>query len=450
MKNLVATGVFALFALGSLAAGGSGTPGKVFPYPIHQTVLDNGLKIISIPFDSPGIIAYYTVVRTGSRNEVEPGHSGFAHFFEHMMFRGTDKYSPEKYNDVLKSIGADNNAFTTDDYTAYHTLASSAALETIMDLESDRFMNLKYSEEAFKTEAGAILGEYNKNYSSPFMTIFEKLREAAYEKHTYKHTTMGFLRDITDMPNQYQYSIQFFDHWYRPEHCAVIVVGDVDHEKLVSLARKYYGSWKRGSYVLDVPADPGQEKEKFVALPWKAQTLPVLCIGYHGPAFSDTQIDMPAIDLLSQVLFSQTSDLYRKLVIEEQAVEFVQGGEQDSRDPGLFQIFTRIKDPKNISHVRDEIYAAIEKAKTTPVPAEQLDGIKSFLRYSYAVGLDNADAIARSVTHFTQVSGDPESVNRVYALYDRVSPEDIMMVANKYFGSNNRTVVLMTMEGDKQ
>lgn len=445
--RLVATSALVLFAAGVLAAASPGLSGKVFPYPINQTVLDNGLKIISIPFDSPGIISYYTVVRTGSRNEVEPGHSGFAHFFEHMMFRGTEKYSSEKYNDVLKSIGADNNAFTTDDYTAYHTLASSAALETIMDLESDRFMNLKYSEEAFKTEAGAILGEYNKNYSSPFMTIFERLRDAAYERHTYKHTTMGFLKDINDMPNQYQYSLTFFDRWYRPEHCAVIVVGDIDHSRLLTLARKYYGNWKRGSYKLDVPLDPEQTAEKFVALPWKAETLPILSIGYHGPAFSDTKIDMPAIDLLSQVLFSQTSDLYRKLVIEEQAVEFVQGGEQDSRDPGLFQVFTRIKDPKNIDHVRDEIYAAIEKAKTTPVPAKQLDEIKSFMRYSYAMGLDNADVIARSVTHYVQVSGDPEAVNRVYALYDQVTPADIMMVANKYFSPNNRTVVLLTMEG---
>ena len=450
MKKSVTSFVLLLCAVGTLAAASPGASGKVFPYPIRQTVLDNGLKIISIPFDSPGIISYYTVVRTGSRNEVEPGLSGFAHFFEHMMFRGTDKYSSEKYNDVLKSIGADNNAFTTDDYTAYHTLASSAALETIMDLEADRFMHLKYSEEAFKTEAGAILGEYNKNYSSPFMTIFEKLRDAAYDKHTYKHTTMGFLKDITDMPNQYQYSLKFFDRWYRPEHCSVIVVGDVDHDVLVKLAKKYYSGWKRGNFVLEIPVESAQTKEKFVALPWKAETLPILSIGYHGPAFSDRKIDMPAIDLLSQVLFSQTSPLFRKLVIEEQAVEFVQGGEQDSRDPGLFQIFTRIKDPKNINHVRDEIYAAIEKAKTTPVAAQQLDEIKSFMKYSYAMGLDNADAIARSITHYVQVAGDPEAVNRVYALYDKVTPEDIMMVANRYFSPDNRTVVLLTMEGDKQ
>jgi zinc protease len=450
MRRLLATACLAVSMVGILAAASPGTSGPIFPYPIHQTVLDNGLKVISIPFDSPGIIAYYTVVRSGSRNEIEPGLSGFAHFFEHMMFRGTEKYSKDKYNDVLKSIGADDNAFTTDDYTAYHTLASSAALETIMDLQSDRFMNLKYSEEDFKTESGAILGEYNKNYSSPFMTILEKLREAAYDKHTYKHTTMGFLKDIMDMPNQYQYSLTFFDRWYRPEHCALIVVGDVKHDKLIQLAKKYYGPWKRGSFSLDVPLDGPRTAEQVVQLPWKAQTLPILSIGYRGPAFSDTQIDMPAIDLLSQVLFSQTSELFQKLVISDQAVEFVQGGEQDSRDPGLFQIFTRIKDPKNIDKVRDEIYAAIEKAKVTPVSEERLAGIKSFLKYSYALGLDNPDAIARSIAHYVQVAGDPGSVNKVYALYDRVTPEDIMMVAKKYFKPENRTVVLLTMEGGNQ
>jgi zinc protease len=423
---------------------------KIFPYPIHQVTLDNGLKIVSIPFDSPGIIAYYTVVRTGSRNEVEPGKTGFAHFFEHMMFRGTEKYPADKYNEVLKSIGADNNAFTTDDWTGYHTLASSAALGAIMDIESDRFMNLKYKEDEFKTEAGAVLGEYNKNSSNPFQMLFEKMQEAAFQNHTYKHTTMGFLKDIVDMPNQYQYSLQFFDRWYRPENCVVVVVGDFKQEKLIALAKKYYGNWKHGNYTLNVPLDPPQTEEKIVNVPWKAKTLPILAIGYRGPAFSDKEIDMPSIDLLSQVVFSQTSELFRKLVIEEQLVEFVQGGQQDHRDPALFTIFSRIKDSKNIDKVRDAIYDALENAKANLVSADRLASIKSFMKYQFAMGLDNPDNIARSVSNYIQLTGDPEAVNRVYALYDKVTPEDIMMVAKKYFTPNNRTVVLLTQQEEKQ
>src|SRR4051794_9746672 len=168
--------------------GSAKAAAPVFPYPLRQTVLDNGLTVISVPFESPGIIAYYTVVRTGSRNEVEPGLSGFAHFFEHMMFRGTPRFSQEKYNEQMKQLGADSNAFTTDDWTAYHTTAAAGALETLVELEADRFQNLSYDRAAFQKEARAVLGEYNKIASSPFLLLDETLQDTAYTKHTYKHT----------------------------------------------------------------------------------------------------------------------------------------------------------------------------------------------------------------------------------------------------------------------
>jgi zinc protease len=423
---------------------------QVFNYPIYQSILGNGLKVISVPFDSPGIVAYYTVVRVGSRNEVEPGHSGFAHFFEHMMFRGTKKYPKDVYNDVLQSIGADHNAFTDNDLTAYHILASSRSLETLMDLESDRFMNLKYSIEDFKTEAGAILGEYNKNFSSPMELVFEKMQETAYEAHTYKHTTIGFLKDILDMPNQYDYSLQFLDRWYRPENCALIIVGDVKHEQVLELAKKYYGTWTRGSYSVEIPVEPPQKQEKAAALSWKSETLPILAIGYHGPAFSDSSYEMPAIDLFSQLVFSQNSDLYRKLVIEDQLVELIFGGEQDSRDPGLFLVVARVKDPRNINKVQASIDAAIQEAKTKPVSSDRLASVKSHMRYNFVMGLDNPDAVARVLSNYYQLTGDPESVNRTYALYEKVTAEQIQEVASKYFNPGNRTVVLLSKEGESK
>ncbi len=420
--------------------------GKIFPYTINQVTLDNGLKIVSIPFESPGIVAYYTVVRTGSRNEVEPGKSGFAHFFEHMMFRGTEKFPEQKFNDILKSIGADNNAYTSDDQTIYHTVASAEALETIMQLESDRFMNLKYSEDAFKTEAGAILGEYNKNSSNPFQSIEEKIRDAAYTEHTYKHTTMGFLKDIENMPNQYQYSLEFFKRWYRPENCVVVVVGDFNQDKLIELAKKYYGAWEAGSYKLAVPAEPQQQAEIKIDLPWKSKTLPILALAYHVPACSDKDIDFAALNLLSLVTFGETSDLYRKLVVNDQLVEFVEGDMSENRDPGLFYVFTRVKDPKNINVVRDAIYGAFGNAATTKVSEEKLASIKSHVKYQFAMSLDNPDRVADEIAHYISITGDPESINRLYAMYDKVTPDDIMNVAKKYFAPTNRTVLLLTQE----
>src|SRR5215813_6368061 len=171
-------------------------PQKIFPYPYTQEDLPNGLRLITVPTDYANIVAVYIVVQTGSRNEVEPGHTGFAHLFEHLMFRGTQQYPPEKYNQTLNRIGASSNASTSDDLTVYHTAFSKEDLDTVLAMEADRFQHLKYAEPEFKTESLAVLGEYNKNSASPFSKLNEVMQDTAYDKHTYKHTTMGFLKDI--------------------------------------------------------------------------------------------------------------------------------------------------------------------------------------------------------------------------------------------------------------
>ena len=451
--NLSKSHVLYLFALLSLAftilpaetKGGE----KIYQYPITVGILDNGLKVVSVEFDSPGLIAFYTIVRTGSRNEIEPGKSGFAHFFEHMMFRGTEKYSSTDYNDILKEVGADHNAFTNDDITAYHSLSSSDALEAIMEIESDRFLNLKYDEEDFKKEAGAVLGEYRKSITSPFLPVIEKLRDTAYNTHTYKHTTIGFLADIEDMPNQYEHSLYFFDTYYRPKNCVILVVGDVNHESLMALAEKYYGDWESGPGQPEVPREGPQTEEKRAQLKWDNPTLPIMAIGYHGPAFSDTEIDMPALDLLSQLAFSQSSPLFRKLVIEEQLVDFVQGSAGDRRDATMFTIFTRVKDPANVEMVEQEIYKAIEEAKNVPADEERLSSIKSHMKYQFAMGLNSPRSVAQTLAHYIGLTGDPETVNRVYELYDKVTAEDIQNVTKKYFTDENRTVVNLSYDGGK-
>src|SRR5262245_24467147 len=253
-----------MLASSSQAPGGS----RVFPFPFHQRFLANGLQVVVVPFDSPGLAAHWVIVRVGSRNEIEPGLSGFAHFFEHMMFRGTPRYPEDRYHAALKRLGADSNAFTSDDLTAYHTLAAAESLPEIMDLESDRFMNLRYGLEAFQKEARAVLGEYNKNFSFPEVMIDEKLFETAFQVHPYQHTTMGFLRDIEEMPNQYDYSLSFYDRYYRPEHCILLIVGDVEAEEVFGLAEKHYGPWKRGATTIHIPQEPPQAGERRVRLSW--------------------------------------------------------------------------------------------------------------------------------------------------------------------------------------
>ena len=447
-RSRIRHGLRALVALALLStAGGAQTPERIFPFPLSVFELDNGLTVVSVEYDSPGIIAYYTVVRTGSRNEVEPGFSGYAHFFEHMMFRGTEKYPTDAYNDVVKRLGADSNAFTTDDWTTYHTVASADALETIMDLESDRFLNLSYSVDDFRTEAGAILGEYNLNFSNPVSLLREKLHDLAFTAHPYRHTTIGLLEDIEAMPDHYDYSVEFYDRYYRPNNCIIVVVGDFDQAELERLARQYYGAWEPGRFEPAIPVEPPQAEAHTADITWPNPTLPLLMIGYHAPAFSDQAIDMPAMDVLSQLLFSQNAPLFQQLYLRDQVVDVLSGGAVDHRDPPLFEITVRITKPERIDYVRDAILAEIERMKSEPVDEAVLADTKSAMRYQFARGLDSPGPIAETLAHYLQLTGDPETVNRVYELYDAVSVDDVRRVATTYFAETNRTVVLLTEEG---
>lgn len=421
---------------------------KIFPYEIKEHTLQNGLRVVIVPYNSPGVVAYYTVVRTGSRNEVEPGKTGFAHFFEHMMFRGTEKYSDVEYNRILKLLGADSNAWTSNDQTVYHIVASADALETIIDIESDRFKNLKYSKEQFQTEAGAILGEYNKSAQSPFQILNEEMQKLAFTTHTYRHTTIGFLEDIKDMTNQYEYSLQFFDRYYRPEYCTIIIVGDVNFNKAIYLIEKYYGDWKRGSFEPNIPVEPEQKEERVKEAKAPNKTLPYLYVGYKVPAFDSKSKDVAALNVNAELLFAQTSELYQKLVIDEKLVDFISGEMPIDRDPTLFRIYTRVKKDEDVERVKQEIFNAIEKIKSETISPKKLNDILSNMKYSFLHSLDNADAIASTLAYYVSVTGYPQSVDEFYSTLSKITPDDIQSAAKKYFVKEKRNIVTLTSGGN--
>jgi zinc protease len=416
---------------------------KIFPYKYFTDDLPNGLRVITIPTDYPNIVALYIAVNTGSRNEVEPGKSGFAHLFEHLMFRGTDKFSADAYNEALKNAGADSNAYTSDDRTVYHTVFSKDDLDQIIMLEADRFQNLKVPIDLFKTETRAVLGEYNKNASSPVRKIYEALREIAFKSHTYQHTTMGFLRDVENMPNMYDYSLEFFKRYYRPEYVTIIVAGDVKHEGVMQLVNKYWAGWKRGNYTPEIPNEPEQTAPLSTEVAWPTPTLPWVAVAFKGPAYSDDQKDKPALDLIGSLGFSQTSDLYQKLVIKEQKVDTLGADFEDHRDPYLLTVLARVKDPKDTEYVKAEILKAFDSFKSAPVASDKLNAVKSNLKYGFALSLDNSEAIAANLAPYISLKRTPETLNKLYDLYAAITPQDIQQMARKYFVETKRTTVVL-------
>ena len=420
---------------------------RIFDIPYLMRDLDNGLRVIVVKTDYPDIVTIQIPVQTGSRNEVEPGKSGFAHFFEHMMFRGTEKYPADQYSGILKNAGADQNAYTTDDYTNYHITFTKDDLEKVIELEADRFQNLAYSEEQFRTEALAVKGEYLKNFSDPISKMFERISDLMFDVHTYEHTTMGFIEDIEAMPDQIEYSHEFFDRWYRPEKAVVILVGDVDPEATFNLVEKYWGGWKRGDYTTEIPAEPPLDGPLYEHLQWDSPTQAWFTMTWRGPAFVPTEPDMPAMDIISSVYFSDSSDLYRKLVIEEQWVDQLFAYFPDQIDPNMLLVAARLTDASHAAGVRDAINETLAEARTQLIPADKLEQTKSRLRYAFTSRLDSSGRIGAMLARYVHMFRTPETVNEAFATYDSLTPEVVRDAANRYFVDSQR--VTFTLSADE-
>jgi len=417
---------------------------KLFPYNYSIDDLPNGLRVITVPTDYPNLVALYIVVTTGSRNEIETGKSGYAHLFEHLMFLGSEHYIGQQRDDILKLAGADANAYTSDDRTVYHEVFSKDDLEKIIELEADRFQRLKYSVDAYKTETRAVLGEFNKNSADPTEKLFEVLRATAYKHHTYTHTTMGFIQDIEDMPNQFAYSWDFYRRYYRPEYTTIVVAGDTDSKQSVTLVKKYFGAWKRGDYLPKIPLEPEQTEPREAHVDWPSDTLPLLSIAFRGPAYSDEKKDKAALDLLQAVAFGENSDIYQKLVLKEQKIDSLDVSFSNRLDPELFVVFARVKEAKDLDYVRQQILNTFKRYTEELISEDKLKLTRSRLRYGFALSLDSSEAIAAALAEYVALKRTPETIDELFSLYEAITPQDVREVASHYFLDKNRAIVTLT------
>lgn len=427
-----------LFCWGTLVMAGS-----IFPYTYTVETLPNGLKVIMIPMESPGLVSYYSVVRTGSRDEVEPGKTGFAHFFEHMMFRGTKKYPGPVRDSIVTSIGASGNAYTSDDITAYYYNFAAEDLERVIELEGDRFQNLHYEEGVFQTEAGAVYGEYRKNITSPFAVLNEKMKELAFDVHTYRHTTIGFEADVKAMPQQFEYSKSFFSRFYRPENVVLVVAGDIDAQKTLSMIKKHYGGWQKGYVAPKVVPEPPQKGERTTEVSYPGRTLPILTIAYKGEAFDAKNKHLAAAMLLGELAFGENSDLNKKLFLKEQKIQFLSPSVPMNRDQGLFQIYSMVKKAEDINYVRDEVYRTIEEFKAKPVDAKKLSDLKRRNKYNFLMGLDTPSRVTGGLARVVAITGGIEAIDDLYASFDAVTAQDIQNAAQQYFVPERRSVIVL-------
>lgn len=426
------------------AGTGQSESARMFDLPYAKRDLANGLRVYVVPTAHQDLVSLQITVSTGSRNEVEPGKSGFAHFFEHMMFRGTPNYSPEAYQAVITRAGANQNAYTSDDYTNYYTDFAAADLENILIVEADRFQNLAYTEEQFRTEAQAVKGEYLKNFANPIRKVFERVQDLAFSVHPYKHTTMGFFADIEAMPDQLEYGKAFFDRWYRPGNTTITLVGDVESDQALALIERHFGGWQAKANDFNIPSEPPPAGPRYEHIQWEGPTLPFVAFAYRTPAFSTQSNDLAALQLLAEIWFGQNSELYQRMVVNEHLSDTLFALMHNSKDPYLGLFGARVNQGADPAKVIRALQKTIVRARTEAVDFSVLEQTKARLKYGTAATLTTPSAIAGVLANFVHFDRDIETINVYYAQFDSVSREDLLRVANDVFIDRARTVVTLS------
>ncbi len=429
------------------AAPSESAPDRLLPFAPQVHTLGNGLQVVVVPRATPGLVAYYTLVRVGSRDEVEKGVTGFAHFFEHMMFRGSKNWPPERVQALLKKAGADQNGFTTDDFTCYTFLGAVDALDELMDYESDRIQNLAYEEKVFKTEAGAVYGEYRKNSSNAYLPLQEKLRSNVFKKSTYGHTTLGYLADIKKMPEQYKYSLKFFERYYTPDNTVLIVVGDVKFEDIKAQVEAKYGAWTGKRHNNKIPKDRAQRREIRTKIAFGSPTLPRLSMSWRTPASDFKSKETAVYNLLYELLFGSTSALHQSLVLDKGWVAGFSEYSWNHKDPYMFQVVATVKAADQLKAIEKAMSEAVSTLIKDGVSEDRLNAVKSHVRYASLLGLQTPNDVAYQIAFVMGAGGGPDDMESFLRAVDSLTPKDVQTFAKKFLVNKNRAVA--TLAGPK-
>ncbi|MFO0692191.1 MAG: pitrilysin family protein [Polyangiales bacterium] len=434
-------------------------PRSVFPAAPVVDRLPNGLTLVTVDTGDVGVVAYFTLVRVGSRDEVEPGRSGYAHLFEHMMFRGTESRPGPEYERTMQGFGADHNAYTTNDYTLYTITVPSSVLPDLVAVEAERFQHLAFDDEGYRAEVGAVLGEYATTAADPTETMWQTLSALAFRRHPYGHTTLGHLADVCAMASHVDYARAFFRRYYTPDDTTLVVVGDVRREALLALVERHYGAWSGHRDRPAIPEEPEPTAGARRDLAWPGPSEPALFVAYRTPSFAGPEEASPearraalretvALEVVHALAFSEASPLYERLVERERVALDLGSWDGDfTRDPALFVVAATLSTPASANRVIDAIdeeLAAVARGERDALFADA----RSAVRYERLSSIRTVDDVAEQLARTFAVSGSPGAFAELVAATDEVTVADVRRVAARYLVRSRRFVV--TLRGGAQ
>lgn len=400
-------------------------------------LIKNDLQVLLCQQGVAPVSTFMITYRVGSRNE-GAGETGATHFLEHMMFKGTKKFSKQSGTtifNVLQSRGAQVNATTWNDRTNYYELLPSEHLDLAIEIESDRMRGLLLDPDEVENERTVILNEFDRGENEPLRKLYHSVWSTAYEAHPYHHPTIGWRSDIERITPDGLRS--FYDRFYWPNNATVSIIGCFDEESTMAAIANRFEAIPSGPDSASVlVSEPKQLGERRTTVRM-AGGMPAVIVAFKSP--TGLEADVFVLHLIGMILSSgKTSRLYRRLVDSGMATS-QSAGASSFRDPGLFTVFAMLTPGSEIEEVEQAILEEVEAFSSTPVDPDEISRAFSKLEAQTLYSRDGSFSLASQLNEAIS-SGDWKLYTQFLERIKQVTAEDIQRAAGEYFKRDTRTV----------
>ena len=405
------------------------------------TTLPNGLTVVTEEDHSTPIVHVQLWYHVGSKNE-RPGRTGFAHLFEHLMFKGSKNVEPEGHTSMIASVGGRSNAYTTDDATVFWETVPAQYLPVVLWLEADRMATLRIDRDTFANERDVVKEERRMRVDNqPYGRLSEILFDQAFTVHPYKHPTVGSMTDldaasIADVRD-------FYRTYYVPENATIALVGDFDASQAIQLVSQYLGRVPKSEHPVprDIPKEPPTSSEKRVTLqePWP---LAAVIVAYH--VTYDGHPDSYPLHVASKVLSDgESSRIYKKLVYEKGIALAAQGEANILEDPNLFYAVAFVQPGHQPQEAIDGLIAEFDRLKAEPITEHELQRAKNQFARDYILGRESNEQKALQLAHAIVIHHDVRTADGEFDIFQKLTVADVQRVARTYFTPENRLVLTL-------
>jgi zinc protease len=421
-------------------------------FPVEKEILPNGLTVLYHSDRSVPLVSFHSWFKVGSKDE-KPGLTGIAHLFEHMMFKGSKKFTGDQFDLLLQSNGATNNAFTTQDYTGYYINAPSSKLELLMDIESDRMANLRIDKAALDSEREVVKEERRYRLDdNPMGLLWQGIFSTVFKTHPYKNEVIGTMEDLGRVTPEI--AQDFHRVYYSPSNAIIVLAGDFEVAKAKALVRKYYGAIPKQNVTRVVHKEEPKQtapRSAFIKRDIGAWTF---AINYKAPKAGTD--DSYALDVLSAVMGrGSSSRLYRRLVYKDQIATSASTSNNSLQDDGLFQVFVSMKPQTKkgsaqlqFLNAQRAVYGEMWRPRNIKVTDDELERARNQILMAQVESLKSIQGKAEALATNEILFGDYTRIFTDLERYMKVTPEMIQKAARTYLSPERSNLVVVRPKGD--